>query len=92
MTAIEAMACGSSVIASRVGGLKSTVKENIVGALFQPRSAEQLAEKIKILKDQPNMNKELKRNTRPYVEENFSWKSVSKDFWGVETIPGMINI
>ena len=83
MTAIEAMACGSSVIASRVGGLKSTVKENIVGALFKPRSAEQLAEKIKILKDQPNMNKELKRNTRPYVEENFSWKSVSKAVAGV---------
>jgi len=77
MTAIEAMACGSSVIASRVGGLKSTVKENIVGALFEPRSADQLAEKIKILKDQPATNKELRKNARPYVEDNFSWKSVA---------------
>jgi D-inositol-3-phosphate glycosyltransferase len=83
MTAIEAMACGSSVIASSVGGLKSTVKENQVGALFQPRSAPQLAEKIKIFIDQPSINAELKKNTRPYVEENFSWKRVSKEVAGV---------
>ena len=78
MTAIEAMACGSSVIASRVGGLKTTVKENKVGALFEPKSASQLAEKIKIMKDQPAMNAELRRNARPYVEETYSWKTVAK--------------
>ena len=78
MTAIEAMACGSSVIASRVGGLKSTVKENKVGALFEPRNAAQLAEKIKIIFDQPSINAEMRKNARPYVEENFSWKSVAK--------------
>lgn len=83
MTAIEAMACGSSVIASRVGGLKTTVKENIVGALFEPRNASQLAEKLKILKDQPSMNAELRKNARPYVEESFGWKSVSKAVAGV---------
>jgi len=83
MTAIEAMACGSSVIASRVGGLKSTVIENKVGALFEPRDASQLAEKIKIIFDQPSMNVEFRKNARPYVEENFSWKSVAKSVAGV---------
>ena len=83
MTAIEAMACGSSVIASRVGGLKTTVKENKVGALFEPRNASQLAEKIKILKDQPAMNAELRRNARPYVEETYSWKIIAKSVTGV---------
>jgi len=83
MTAIEAMACGSSVIASRVGGLKSTVKENKVGALFESRDASQLAEKIRIIFDQPSMNVEFRKNARPYVEENFSWKSVAKSVAGV---------
>ena len=78
MTAIEAMACGSSVIASRVGGLKSTVKDNLVGAFFEPRNPTLLAEKIKIIYDQPVMNAELRKNARPYVEENFSWKSVAR--------------
>jgi D-inositol-3-phosphate glycosyltransferase len=83
MTAIEAMACGSSVIASRVGGLKTTIKENKVGALFEPRNAGQLAEKIKILKDQPSMNAELRRNARPYVEETFGWKTIAKSVTGI---------
>ena len=83
MTALEAMACGSSVIASRVGGLKTTVKENIVGALFTAKDASQLAEKIKIMKDQPTMNAELRKNARPYVEENYNWKSVAKSVAGV---------
>lgn len=83
MTAIEAMACGSSVIASRVGGLKSTVKVNEVGLLFEPRDANQLAEKIKIVFDQPAINAGMRRNARPYVEENFSWKTVAKSVAGV---------
>ncbi len=77
LTAIEAMACGSSVIASRVGGLKSSVLENKVGALFEPRSPERLAEKIRIFHDQPAMNAELRRNARPYVVEKFSWKAIA---------------
>ncbi len=78
MTAIEAMACGSSVIASRVGGLKTSVIENEVGALFEPRNVQQLAEQIKILLDQPSLNAGRRRKARPYVESKFSWKAVSK--------------
>jgi len=78
LTAVEALACGSSVIASRVGGLKSTIKEGKVGALFAPRSAAELAEKIKIYRDSPDMVAEYRRAARPYVEENFSWKVVTR--------------
>lgn len=81
--ALEALACGSSVIASQISGLMSIVQENRVGALFAPRSPEQLAEKIKIFYDQPQVNTELRKNTRPYIEENFSWKSVTKAVTGV---------
>lgn len=75
--ALEGLACGSSVIASRVSGLKNTVQENQVGTLFEPGSAEQLAEKIKIFYDQPQLNKELRENARPYVEENSNWMYVA---------------
>ena len=83
LTAIEALACGSSVIASRISGLMSIVQENRVGALFKPGSAEQLAEKIKIFYDQPQVNTELRKNTRPYIEENFSWQPIAKALAGV---------
>jgi glycosyltransferase involved in cell wall biosynthesis len=43
--------------------------------LFEPRNSTQLAEKIKIVYDQPKINAELRKNTRPYAEEYFSWKT-----------------
>ena len=78
LTALEALACSSPVIASRVGGLQSTVQEGRVGALFEPRQADQLAEKIRIFQDHPEMRVKFRKNARPYVEEHFSWINVSK--------------
>jgi D-inositol-3-phosphate glycosyltransferase len=85
MTAIEAMACGSSVIASRVGGLKSSVQENKVGLLFEPRDASDLAKKIKMILNQTILRSDLRKRARPYVENNFSWKSVARSIAGVYT-------
>jgi glycosyltransferase involved in cell wall biosynthesis len=81
--ALEALACGNSVIASWVSGLKSAVQENQVGTFFEPGNSEQLAEKIKILYEQPELNKKLRENARSYVEKNFSWMSVAQQVKGV---------
>lgn len=78
MTALEALACGSSVIASRVGGLKTTVVEGEVGLQFEPRNARDLADKIAYLIEHPEINARLRRNARPYVERHYSWPSVAK--------------
>ncbi len=77
--AMEALACGSSVIASRISGFTTTVQENHVGTFFEPHNAEGLAEKIKIFYDQPQLNKELRENARPYAEEKFSWMNVAME-------------
>jgi len=76
--ALEALASGSSVIASRVSGLSEIVQENLVGTLFDPRSPEGLADKIKIFYEQPQLIKELSENARSYVEEHYQWKSIAK--------------
>ncbi|MGD8997803.1 MAG: glycosyltransferase [Anaerolineae bacterium] len=78
MTALEALACGSSVIASRVGGLKTTVKEGEVGFQFKARSPQDLAERIGYLLEHPEVNARLGRSARPYVERHYSWRAVSK--------------
>lgn len=78
MTAVEALACGSSVIASRVGGLKTTVKEGEVGLQFEPRNAQDLADKIAYLVENPEINARLRRNARPYAESNYSWRAVAR--------------
>ena len=78
MTALEALGCGSSVIASSVGGLKTTVKEGEVGLQFEAQNAQDLANKISFLIEHPEENARLRRNARPYVERHYSWKAVSR--------------
>jgi D-inositol-3-phosphate glycosyltransferase len=78
MTAIEALACGSSLIASKVGGLKTTVKEDHVGLLFEPRDPHHLADQIQRLMSYPPLNEKFRNNARAYVEEHFSWRAVAE--------------
>jgi D-inositol-3-phosphate glycosyltransferase len=78
MTALEALACGSSVIASRVGGLKTTVKEGEVGLQFEAQDPQELAERIGYLAEHPEVNVRFRRNARPYVERHYSWRAVSE--------------
>jgi len=44
MVALEAMACGSAVVASRVGGLTTTVKDGVTGHLVPEGDPAALAE------------------------------------------------
>ncbi|MCE5333270.1 MAG: glycosyltransferase [Desulfobacteraceae bacterium] len=50
---LEAMAFGKPVIASRIGGIPEQVEDGVTGYLVDPASADDLAEKIKLLSSQP---------------------------------------
>lgn len=51
MVALEAMACGSPVIATRVGGLPTTVRDGVTGLLVADRDAAALAQVIERVLD-----------------------------------------
>jgi D-inositol-3-phosphate glycosyltransferase len=55
MVALEAMACGSPVIASRVGGLVTTVRDGVTGFLVPDGHVGALAERITALVDDPDL-------------------------------------
>ncbi|MBI3826736.1 MAG: glycosyltransferase [Candidatus Rokubacteria bacterium] len=61
MVALEAMACGSPVVASRVGGLTTTVRDGVTGFLVPEGDVEALAERIEALVDDPDRRWRLGR-------------------------------
>jgi D-inositol-3-phosphate glycosyltransferase len=61
MVALEAMACGSPVIASRVGGLVTTVRDGVTGFLVPDGDVDALAERIETLVGDPELRWRLGR-------------------------------
>ena len=61
MVALEAMACGSPVIASRVGGLITTVRDGVTGFLVPDGDVGALAERIETLVADPELRWRLGR-------------------------------
>jgi D-inositol-3-phosphate glycosyltransferase len=77
LVAVEAMACGTPVVASDVGGLKFTVVPEETGLLVPPRDTEAFAQAIqRILADQLWARK-LQRQASVRVQQNFSWSGVA---------------
>lgn len=74
---IEAMASGTPVVASDVGGLQYTVVSEETGLLVPPRDVEAFAKAIeRILCDQ-QWRSQLGRNARKRTQEMFSWPGVA---------------
>jgi D-inositol-3-phosphate glycosyltransferase len=61
MVALEAMACGSPVIASRVGGLQTTVRDRVTGVLVPDHDAGALAAGLARLLGDPDLRWRLGR-------------------------------
>jgi D-inositol-3-phosphate glycosyltransferase len=61
MVALEAMACGSPVVASRVGGLTTTVRDGVTGFLVPEGDVSALAERLETLLADPDLRWRLGR-------------------------------
>lgn len=76
MVAVEAMACGTPIVASRVGGLQLTVRDGVTGYLVPPRDVESLAERmIQILRD-PALRDRLGAAGIERAQE-YSWQTIA---------------
>jgi glycosyltransferase involved in cell wall biosynthesis len=75
-TAVEAFAAGRPVIGSRIGGLPDTVTEGVTGLLAEPGNAADLAAKIELLLDRPDLRAEMGRAARRRFEESYLWERV----------------
>lgn len=77
---LEAMACGTPVVGSNVGGIPDIIQDGWNGYLVQERSPAQLAERIVALLESQAVRKRFVKNGLQTVYERFSWKQVSLNF------------
>ena len=89
---LEAMACGTPVVASAVGGIKEVVVDRETGFLvpleqmkespFEPLNPEKfsrdLAEKINQLMNDRRLREKFGKAGRKRVEEKFSWSTIAQ--------------
>ncbi|NQE34693.1 glycosyltransferase family 4 protein [Microcoleus asticus] len=77
LVAIEAMACGTPVIASDVGGLKYTVVPQETGLLAPPKNEAAFADAIDRLLVDSVWRQQLGHRGRQRVETYFSWDGIA---------------
>ncbi len=77
MVALEAMACGSPVIASRVGGLTTTVRDGVTGFLVPEGDAGALAERVALLLEDRGRRALLGREAQRWAAEH-RWPCVAE--------------
>jgi D-inositol-3-phosphate glycosyltransferase len=77
MTALEALACGACVVASRTGGLRTTLDEGRAGVLFTPGAPGELAAELARLAADTVLRASFQRGARTYVAGTYGWDRIT---------------
>jgi glycosyltransferase involved in cell wall biosynthesis len=71
---LEAMACGTPVLATSVGAVPDIIKDGETGFLLKSNDPEHIARKIIELLNNPELLKKVSENAYNHVRENFSYE------------------
>ncbi len=77
LVAIEAMACGTPVVASDVGGLKFTVISEETGLLVPAQDVDGFAKAIERILTDDIWTRKIRKQASARVQQNFSWAGVA---------------
>src|SRR5215204_1184866 len=83
ITPLEAMACGTPVIGSSVGGIKYSVADGETGYLVPSRDPVALADKMGRLFDAPESMRVMGLRAVQRVNEHFTWRHVGESLQSV---------
>jgi len=82
MVALEAMACGTPVIASEVGGLAYLVRDGETGFTIPDQEPEALCEKLAWLLNDQSLHKTMSQRAVEYAQD-YAWEKVAKEIMEV---------
>ncbi|GAP14308.1 glycosyltransferase [Longilinea arvoryzae] len=77
MVALEAMACGTPVIASQVGGLAFLVQDGVTGYSIPDDDPQALAEKLALLVCNPELRNQLGQQAADYAR-GYDWSIIAQ--------------
>jgi len=75
---LEALSCGTPVVASNAGGIPEFIQHGVHGLLVPRNDPRKFADALQYLLDNHKVRKKMGRAGRQYVVENFSWDTVSR--------------
>jgi glycosyltransferase involved in cell wall biosynthesis len=78
LVVLEAMASGTPVIASRLGGVPEIVEDGVTGFLVEPGNAEELRERLEELLGDRSLVARMGRRARELVVERFTWRACAE--------------
>ncbi len=78
LVVLEAMASGTPVICSRLGGLPEIVEHGVTGYLVAPGDVAELRERIAEVTANPALAARLGRNARELVLARFTWRACAE--------------
>jgi D-inositol-3-phosphate glycosyltransferase len=82
MVALEAMACGTPVVASEVGGLAYLVKDGETGFTVPDQEPEKLCAKISLLLNDQGLHETMSQRAVEYAQD-YAWEKITKQIVGV---------
>jgi D-inositol-3-phosphate glycosyltransferase len=82
MVALEAMACGTPVIASEVGGLAYLVRDGETGFTIPAEEPDTLCEKLTWLLNDPELHAKMSKNAAEYAQD-YAWEKITGQIVGV---------
>jgi len=77
--AIEAMACGTPVAATPVGGLPDLINHGKNGFLLPSNDSEEIADEIIDIVNSYDLAK-MSQNARDHIEQNYSYRSAVEGY------------